>query len=546
MEGSDGAPAGASGRWTEAFTDPDGFRLLRDLVRSAPTNLEDPVRGRYEKPRYPPTADLIARTARLFGLSARIFDPVAVGLGADELRGIPRPNVIVDLDRGAAHRVLLLAHYDVVPVPAEQLDRWRSPPHELTPRADGRLYGRGANDDLGSGVVASLLAMKQLARGDATPRANVRLLVCCDEETGGEGGIEALKRHDAALAADDPERFVAGDVALIPDGSPHATAGSSGVLFLDAGFDAPVPLNDTLAYGEFLVGLHDRVRAWRSRMASPDWPDHRAPEPVVTGRVTVTQFDWRVAPGPAGPATLLAAHAETDATNLIARTVTLLFRDPAGSIDGWRAKLAAHLAAPFRLEAAGSTALERSEGSVAIAVVGESQHAGYPHLAANPVPEAFRLLRGLIGSGQLAGGLAGTATFGIDLRLPPEMGLEEGRDAVLGLIGEWAVRASPHATIQAPASRARGGYALRLDHPALARLESLLGEEFGAHGVFAEYGGTDASSLAGLRTPSGEPLPALVFGSMDRAARIHDAEESVDPRLLGGVVRTIRRFVAGA
>ena len=101
----------------------------------------------------------------------------------------------------------------------------------LTPSrfaADGRLYGRGSNDDLGSGVVASLIALAHLADGQDLP-ANVRLLVCCDEETGGEGGIESLRAYDATLPAGDPGRFLVADVALIPDGSPETTAGSSGV-----------------------------------------------------------------------------------------------------------------------------------------------------------------------------------------------------------------------------------------------------------------------------------------------------------------------------
>ena len=52
------------------------------------------------------------------------------------------------------------------------------------------------------------------------PTRNVRLLVCCDEETGGEGGVEALKEHDARLPPRDPARFIDGDVALIPDKEP--------------------------------------------------------------------------------------------------------------------------------------------------------------------------------------------------------------------------------------------------------------------------------------------------------------------------------------
>ena len=62
-------------------------------------------------------------------------------------------------------------------------------------------------------------------------------------------------------------------------------------------------------------------------------------------------------------------------------------------------------------------------------------------------------------------------------------------------------------------------------------------------GVFGEYGGTDASALRGMTTPGGKPLPAIVVGSMDRDARIHDAEESADPRLLGVVQRLLVRCI---
>ncbi|MCI4346229.1 MAG: M20/M25/M40 family metallo-hydrolase, partial [Thermoplasmata archaeon] len=155
------------------------------------------------------------------------MDPEAEHPEAEEFHGIPRPNIVIDLEAGASERVLLLAHYDVVPVPAEQAARWTTPPHTLSPNRNGRLYGRGSNDDLGSGVVASLLALRRLA--GAPLRRNVRLLICCDEETGGVGGIEAIKARDAKRAPGDPERLLDADVVLIPDGSPYVAAGSSGV-----------------------------------------------------------------------------------------------------------------------------------------------------------------------------------------------------------------------------------------------------------------------------------------------------------------------------
>ncbi len=528
-----------------ALGDAEAVRLLANLVAVAPTNLEDPLTGRYEKPHYAAAIDRIVRAARGWGLSTRVYDPSADPENAHDFHGIPRPNAIIDLDVGAPERLLVLAHYDVVPVPAEQLARWKSPPHALTWRPDGRLYGRGSNDDLGSGVVATLLAMKRLASGDPPPR-NVRLLVCCDEETGGAGGVEQLKAHDARLPEGDPGRFLSGDVALIPDGSPHTTAGSCGVAFLDASFESPVPLSGVLDYGEALVALHERARTWRSQYASPDWPDHGAPEPVITGRATVTKFDLHRPANPGKGTGLLLAHAETDAANQIAESVTLVFSEPRPGTEGWLERARREVTPPFRIERTGATSLKLPAATESIQLIGQSAHGGYPHRGHNPVPAAFALLRRGLAAGWFEEGARFAATFSVDVRLTPEMSLQEGLPTFLRWVGEWIRSAHLPASIEAPPDRCRGGYALPPTHPAVARLAGLLAETLGDSGVFGEYGGTDASTLVGLTTPRGEPLPAIVFGSMDRAANIHQAEESVDPRLLAGVSRTIERYVRGA
>ncbi len=531
---------------TSELGDPEALRLLATLVASAPTNLEDPPRGRYEKPNYRRTADLLVRAARGYGLATRVFDPLVEGREVGALHGVPRPNVIVDLDVGARETVLILAHYDVVPVPEDEKPRWHSPPHALTRRADGRLYARGANDDLGSGVVASLMALKRLAADPRPSPRNVRLLLCCDEETGGEGGVEQLKAHDDRLPPGDPARFLVGEVALIPDGSPHATAGSCGVAFLDGTFDGPVALPAVLSYGERLIALHETAKVWRSTFASPDWPDHGAPEPVITGRATLTGFSLGPAPGAApavGPARLVAARAETDAANQIAEAVTVVFDGPAAAVSAARAALAEEIRAPFRLAPPVATALTVPDGSLALQVIGRSAHGGYPHRGHNPVPETLRLLERLIARGLVQAQVRAPAAFAVDLRLVPEMTLDQGREPVLAEVRAWIAAEHLPAKIDAPPPRCRRGYALPEGHPAIARLDRLLHEVLGEGGVFGEYGGTDASSLATLTTPGGAPLPALVFGSMDRAAHIHEAEESVDPRLLAGIAETIYRFV---
>ena len=520
----------------------ESLRLLTQLVAIAPTNLEDPGHGRWEKPNYLRAADAIVRAARSAGLSTRVYDPTVTGDVAADWHGMARPNVIVDLDVGARSTVLVLAHFDVVPVPTEQLGRWKTPPHTLTYRADGRLYGRGSNDDLGSGVVATLAAMRRLSEATDLAR-NVRLVACCDEETGGEGGIEAIKTHDGHFDPGDPERVLRADVALIPDGSPETTAGSSGAVFLTASFDRPVPLARTLDYGGVLVGLDRRAHTWRSVYSSPDWPDRNAPEPVITGRASVTQFDLsdvQLAPERVG---LLAAHAETDAANQIARVVTLLFRGPAAELDLLAGRLAGLLPPPFHLETDGPSALRIPAGARALRVVGEAAHGGYPHRGHNPVPAALDLLRTATERGLLDPSALGAATFTVDLRLIPEMELADGLAAAMAEVARGAGAYTPPARIEAPPGRCRSGYALPVDHPAVLKLERILRDTLGAHGVRGEYGGTDASALRGLTTPAGAPLAAIVFGSMDPEAHIHDAEESADPRKIAAVAASIERFV---
>lgn len=522
--------------------DPAALNLLGELVAIAPTNLEDPVHGRWEKPRYALAANRIAHEAWSYGLRVRLFDPLTERPNAPELRGISRPNVVIDLDVGAAQRVLILAHYDVVPVPLEQLTRWRSPPHSLTARPDGRLYGRGANDDLGSGVVAGLLAMRRLS--EAPLRRNVRLVVCCDEETGGVGGIEAIKARDATLPPGHPDRIIAGDVALIPDGSPHVAAGSSGVLMVDATSERPIPVGPAVEIGLTLVALHEEARKWDSIYPAPSTTDGPPPSPHITGRATVTRFDYESSGTRAVISRLVRAHAETEATNQIPQSVTLHFQGLGEQLVVLRRWLEQQLAPPFRLEIPAQLAMGTAPGTLALSVVGRGFHAGSPHRALNPVPATLRLLNEAVEAAKLDLESTGVVSFGVDVRLPPEMELAVGEARAMGLLREWIARRNLPARLEAPPGRQRGGYALSLQHPLVARLSAILAETLGGGGVYGDFGGTDASSLHGITTPSGEPIPALVFGSMDDGARIHEAEESVDPRRIQGVAEAIRRFVS--
>lgn len=72
----------------------------------------------------------------------------------------------------------VLCHLDTVPLG----EGWRYPPLSAT-IADGKMYGRGTQDDKGP-FVASLYALKSLLDEGYTPKMRIRFIFGCNEETG--------------------------------------------------------------------------------------------------------------------------------------------------------------------------------------------------------------------------------------------------------------------------------------------------------------------------------------------------------------------------
>lgn len=93
-----------------------------------------------------------------------------------------------DFDGYAAHADLgegddldalgILAHLDVVP----EGDGWKYPPYGAVIE-DGKMYGRGTNDDKGP-ALAALYAMKAIQMAGIPLKRKVRLILGCDEESG--------------------------------------------------------------------------------------------------------------------------------------------------------------------------------------------------------------------------------------------------------------------------------------------------------------------------------------------------------------------------
>lgn len=516
--------------------DREAEHLLAELVHLDTTNLEDPGGGRIEKRNYAKAAEVLLRRARDLGLEARVWDAREELKDGSHRFAEPRPNVIVDLNRGQKDRLLIVSHFDVVPVPDEQLTRWKSPPHELTRREDGRYYGRGAADDLGSGVVPGLLALRDLARRDHL-RVNVRMIACCDEETGGAGGIEALREHDAELPSGSPEAILSGLMTVIPDGSPYVAAGSSGVSFVDVSLPPKSRVTEFLRVTESLTEFRTVAASWVSALPSPPEPEGTPPNAHITGRATLTLTNLRAPATGGAAAQLTALRSASLAANQIPAVVKLSFAGKTSALGKLESVLTSQVRLPFQLR------IQASEGELVAEVVGRSGHGGYPHRAHNPVPESARLLLEALQAGALEDGRVESATMTLDLRSPPEMEAEQALEIFRNYFRQLENEVAG-VKADVPPGRERSGYFISPSDPRVESLRRIFSEVSGRTvGIYGEYGGTDASALRRITTPRGDPMPVVVVGAMDETAHIHDAEESLDPRYFHEVIRLLTTWV---
>lgn len=122
-----------------------------------------------------------------------------------------RPNLVAtvpgaDDSDPSAPRLWIMAHTDVVPV--GELSLWNTDPWKVVEK-DGRLYGRGVEDNQ-QGLVAGTFAALALVQNQVTPPHTVKLLFVADEEVGSEFGIKyLLARYNL---------FRPNDIIVIPDG----------------------------------------------------------------------------------------------------------------------------------------------------------------------------------------------------------------------------------------------------------------------------------------------------------------------------------------
>ena len=119
--------------------------------------------------------------------------------------------------------VLVYGHYDVMP--AEPLNLWDSPPFEPEIR-DGKIYGRGADDDKGQSFMHAK-ALEYLIKTDHL-NCNVKFLIEGEEEIGSPA-LEAFCRENKDLLRCDT--ILVSDTSMLSADTPSITTGLRGLAY---------------------------------------------------------------------------------------------------------------------------------------------------------------------------------------------------------------------------------------------------------------------------------------------------------------------------
>jgi acetylornithine deacetylase/succinyl-diaminopimelate desuccinylase family protein len=158
--------------------------LTRDMVRIPTVNpkfVVDPEINREDEHQ-----TMLAGVLREIGLETEKYD-VFPG----------RPNVTGTLAGSDERSLILNGHVDVVPLGQRSL--WTVDPFGAA-ITNGRLYGRGAID-MKSGVAACIAATKAIRDEGLTLEGRLEIHAVVDEEAGGFGSIDLVKRGRLAKAA---------------------------------------------------------------------------------------------------------------------------------------------------------------------------------------------------------------------------------------------------------------------------------------------------------------------------------------------------------
>lgn len=94
--------------------------------------------------------------------------------------------------------ILVYGHYDVQP--ADPVEKWHTPPFELTVK-DGRMYGRGTADDKGQ-LLTHFFALEAMLTEEGQLPVNVKFFIEGEEEAGSEHTAPFVEQNADLLKCD--------------------------------------------------------------------------------------------------------------------------------------------------------------------------------------------------------------------------------------------------------------------------------------------------------------------------------------------------------
>ena len=158
-----------------------------------------------------------------------------VKAGADRADVLPTEgNPVVFAEKiidPAAKTVLVYGHYDVMPV--DPIDEWRTTPFEPEVK-DGRIYGRGADDDKGQ-LFMHAKAFESMCATDNLP-CNVKFLHEGEEEIGSPSLYKFCEDNKELLKAD---IILVSDTSMISMQTPSITTGLRGLTYMQVEVTGP-------------------------------------------------------------------------------------------------------------------------------------------------------------------------------------------------------------------------------------------------------------------------------------------------------------------
>ena len=130
-----------------------------------------------------------------------------------------------------AKTVLVYGHYDVMPV--DPRDEWRTEPFEPVIR-DGRIWGRGADDDKGQ-LWMHAKAFEAMCATDSLP-CNVKFMLEGEEEIGSPSLYGFCEQNKELLKAD---IILVSDTSMISMQTPSITCGLRGLAYMEVEVTGP-------------------------------------------------------------------------------------------------------------------------------------------------------------------------------------------------------------------------------------------------------------------------------------------------------------------